>query len=82
MASVCGVHRYRHLMGRLQQLDEQMAIIEKEMTTLLPQKHQCVDRLTRAQAVRRVRKEIGQRVRQVLPWEEALSLQSNLGVRN
>ena len=76
------VHCYRHLMGRLQQLDEQMATIEKEMTTLLPQKHQCVDRLTRAQAVRRVRKEIGQRVRQALPWEEELSLQSNLGVRN
>ena len=76
------VHRYRHLMGRLRQLDEQMATIEKEMATLIPQKHQCVDRLARAQAVRRVRKEIGQRVRQALPWEEELSLQSNLGVRN
>ena len=69
------VHRYRHHMGRLRQLDEQMA-------TLIPQKHQCVDRLARAQAVRRVRKEIGQRVRRALPWEEELSLQSNLGVRN
>ena len=76
------VHRYRHLMGRLRQLDEQMATIEKEMATLLPQKHQCVDRLARAQAVRCVRKEIGQRVRQALPWEEELSLQSNLRVQN
>ena len=76
------VHRYRHLMGRLKQLDEQMATIEKEMATLIPQKHQCVDCLAKAQAVRRVRKEIGQRVRQALPWEEELSLQSNLGVRN
>ena len=46
------VHCYRHLMGRLAQLDEQMATIEKEMATLIPQKHQCVDRLARAQAVR------------------------------
>ena len=75
------IHRYRHLMGRLGQLDEQMATIEKEMATLIPQKHQCVDRLMKAQAVRRVRKEIGQRIRKALPWEEELSLQSNLGVR-
>ena len=75
------VLRYHHLMGRLVQLDEQMATIEKEMATLIPQKHQCVDLLTRAQAVRRVRKEIGQRIRTVLPWEEVLSLQSNLGVQ-
>ena len=75
------VLRYRHLMGRLEQLDEQMGIIKKEMATLILQKHQCVDRLTRAQAVRRVRKEIGQCIRMALPWEEALSLQSNLGVR-
>ena len=74
------VHCYRHLMGRLGQLDEQMATIEKEMTTLLPQKHQCVDCLMKAQAVRRVRKEIGQCIRRALPWEEELSLQSNLGV--
>ena len=52
------VHRYRHLMGRLGQLDEQMATIEKEMATLIPQKHQCVDRLMKAQAVCHVRKEI------------------------
>ena len=68
-------------MGWLRQLDEQMATIEKEMAMLIPQKHQCVDRLTRAQAVRRVRKEIGQHIRMALPWEEELSLQSNLGVR-
>ena len=72
------VHRYHHLMGRLRQLNEQMATIEKEMTTLLPQKHQCVDRLMKAQAVRRVRKEIGQCIRRALLWEEELSLQSNL----
>ena len=76
------VHRYRHLMGRLGQLDEQMATIKKEMATLIPQKHQCVDCLTRAQAVRRIRKEIGQCVRRASPWEEEISLQSNLRVRN
>ena len=76
------VHRYHHLMGRLGQLDDQMATIEKEMATLIPQKHHCVDRLTRAQAVRHVRKEIGQRIRRALSWEEELLLQSNLRVRN
>ena len=75
------VLRYRHLMGQLRQLNEQMATIKKEMATLILQKHQCVDRLTRAQAVRRVRKEIGQRIRTALPWKEELSLQSNLRVR-
>ena len=75
------VHHYRHLMGRLRQLDEQMATIEKEMAMLIPQKHQCVDRLMKAQAVCCVRKEIGQRVCRALPWEEELSLQMNLGVR-
>ena len=74
------VHRYCHLMGRLGQLDEQMATIEKEMAMLIPQKHQCVDRLMKVQAVRRVRKEIGQRICRALPGEEELSLQSNLGV--
>ena len=69
------VHCYRHLMGRLRQLDKQMA-------TLLPQKHQCVDRLMKAQAVCHVRKKIGQCIRRALPWEEELSLQSNLRVRN
>ena len=33
------VLQYRHLMGRLEQLDEQMTTIEKEMATLIPQKH-------------------------------------------
>ena len=45
------VHCYCHLMGRLGQLDEQMATIEKEMATLIPQKHQCIDHLMKAQAV-------------------------------
>ena len=76
------VHCYRHLMGWLGQLDKQMATIEKEMAMLIPQKHQYVDRLMKAQAVRRVRKEIGQRIRRALPWEEELSLRSNLRVRN
>ena len=75
------VHRYRHLMGRLGQLDEQMATIKKEMATLIPQKHQCVDHLMKAQAVHCIRKEIRQRIRRALPWEEELSLQSNLGVQ-
>ena len=75
------VHRYQHLMGQLGQLDEQMAIIKKEMATDIPQKHQCIDQLMKAQAVHCVRKEIGQCIRQTLPWEEELSLQSNLGVQ-
>ena len=75
------VHRYRHLAGRLAQIKEQMGLLEKEVGTLMPQRHACADRLLAAQAVRRIRTEVGQRVRQVLPWEEELSLQSNLGVR-
>ena len=78
---VAEVHRYRHLMGRLGQLNEQMATIEKEMATLIPQKHQCMNRLMKVQVVCCVRKEIRQRIRRALPWEEELSLQSNLGVR-
>ena len=75
------VHCYQHLMGCLGQLDEQMATIKKEMAMLIPQKHQCIDRLMKAQAVCHVRKEIGQCIRQALPWEEELSLQLNLGVQ-
>ena len=76
------VHRYRHLIGRLGQLDEQMKQIKQEMATLIPQKHQSVERLLKAQAVCRIHKQVGQRVRRVLPWEEEMSLQTqtNLGV--
>ena len=74
------VHCYRHLMGWLEQLNKQMATIEKEMVTLVPQKHQCVDCLMKVQVVCRVRKEIGQRIHRALPWEEELSLQLNLRV--
>ena len=52
------VHRYHHLVGRLGQLDEQMEQIKQEMTTLIPQKHQSVERLLKVQAVRRIRKQV------------------------
>lgn len=61
------VHRYQHLIGWLRQLDEQMATIEKKIATLIPQKHQCVDQLMKAQAVHCIRKEIRQHIRQALP---------------
>ena len=75
------VHRYRHLVGRLGQLDKQMEQIEQEMATLIPQKHQSVERLLRAQAVHRIRKPVGQRVRRISPWEEKLSLQTHTNLR-
>lgn len=56
------VHRYQHLIGWLRQLDEQMATIKKEIATLIPQKHQCVDQLMKAQAVHCIRKEIRQHI--------------------
>ena len=59
-----------------------MGLLEKELGTLMPQRHGCADRLLKAQAVRRIRKKVGQRVHRVLPWEEELSLQSNLGVQD
>ena len=75
------VHRYRHLVGRLGQLDKQMEQIEQEMATLIPQKHQSAERLLRAQAVCRIHKPVGQRVRRVSPWEEELSLQTQTNLR-
>ena len=56
-------------MGRLAQLDAQMATIKGEMSMLIPEKHECADRLMKAQAVRRIRKQVGQRIRKVSPWE-------------
>ena len=75
------VHQYRHLVGRLGQLNEQMEQIKWEMTTLIPQKHQSAERLLKAQAVRHIHKQVGQRVRRVLPWEEELSLQTQTNLR-
>ena len=76
------VHCYCHLVGRLAQIEEQMGLLVKELGTLMLQKHGSADRLLKAQAVCRLRKEVGQRVRRVLPWKEELSLQLNLGVQD
>ena len=56
------VHQYRCQMARLKQLNNQMEAIQAEMFTILPKKYQCVERLSQAQALPRVRKQIGQRV--------------------
>ena len=63
------VHCYQYLMGHLTQLDTQMATIEGEMLTLIPEKHECTDRLMKAQAVCCIRKQVRQCIRQVSPWE-------------
>ena len=63
------VHRYRYLMGHLAQLDAQMATIEGEMSTLIPEKHECADWLMKAQAVHCIRRQVGQQIRRVSPWE-------------
>ena len=54
------VHQYRCQMMRLKQLDEQMKAIEAEMFTIIPKKHQCIECLSRAQVLPRVRKQIRQ----------------------
>ena len=40
------VLRYRCQMTRLKQLNEQMEAFQAEMFTILPKKHQCVERLS------------------------------------
>ena len=56
------VHRYQCQMMRLKQLNDQMEAIQAEMFTILPKKHQCIERLSRAQVLPCVRKQIGQRI--------------------
>ena len=63
------VHRYRCQMSRLKQLNEQMEAIQAEMFTILPKKHQCIEHLSRAQALPHIRKQIGQRIREVTLYE-------------
>ena len=63
------VHCYRYLMGCLVQLDAQMVTIEGEMSMLIPEKHECMDRLMKAQAVRHIWKQVGQHIRKASPWE-------------
>ena len=54
------VHRYQCQMACLKQLNDQMEAIQAEMFTILPKKHQCVECLSRAQALPHIRKQIGQ----------------------
>ena len=48
------VHRYRCQMAHLKQLNDQMKAIQAEMFTIIPKKHQCVECLSRAQALPRI----------------------------
>ena len=61
------VHQYRCQMARLKQLNDQMEAIQAEMFTILPKKHQCVERLSWTQALPCVRKQIRPRMRDVTP---------------
>ena len=63
------VHQYRCQMACLKQLNNQMEAIQAEMFTILPKKYQCVEWLSQAQALPHVRKQIGQRIREVTPYE-------------
>ena len=63
------VHCYQCQMARLNQLNDQMEAIQAEMFTILPKKHQCVERLSRAQALPRIRKQIRQRIQEVTPYK-------------
>ena len=63
------VHWYWCQMTWLKQLDEQMKAIKAEMFTILPKKHQCVERLLRTQVLPCIRKQIGQRIQDVAPYK-------------
>ena len=63
------VHWYRCQMTHLKQLNDQMEAIQAEMFTILPKKHQCVEWLSRAQVLPHVRKQIGQCIQDVTPYE-------------
>ena len=63
------VHQYWCQMARLKQLNDQMKAIQAEMFTILPKKHQCVEHLSRAQALPCIRKQIGQRIQEVTLYE-------------
>ena len=63
------VHRYQCQMACLKQLNDQMEAIQAEMFTIIPKKHQCIECLSRAQALPRIRKQIGQRIREVAPYK-------------
>ena len=63
------VHHYRCQMARLKQLNDQMKAIQAEMFTILPKKHQCVEHLSRAQALPCIRKQIGQHIQEVTLYE-------------
>ena len=56
-------------MGCLAQLNAQMAIIEGEMLMLIPEKHDCADRLMKAQALHHIRKQVGQHIQRASPQE-------------
>ena len=63
------VHQYQCQMACLKQLNDQMEAIQAEMFTILPKKHQCVEHLSRAQVLPRVRKQIGQCIQDVTPYK-------------
>ena len=63
------IHRYQCQMMRLKQLNDQMEAIQAEMFTILSKKHQCIECLLWAQVLPHVRKQVGQRIRDVTPYE-------------
>ena len=63
------MHWYQCQMAHLKQLNDQMEAIQAEMFTILPKKHQCIECLSRAQALPRIRKQIGQHIREVTLYE-------------
>ena len=56
-------------MARLKQLNDQMEAIQAKMFTILPKKHQCVECLSQAQVLPCVRKQIGQHIWDMTPYE-------------
>ena len=63
------VHQYQCQMTHLKQLNDQMEAIQAEMFTIIPKKHQCVEYLSQAQVLPRIRKQIGQHIQDVAPYK-------------
>ena len=67
--SLCAkVHRFRHIKKRFAELDAQMKTLESEMWALQTRQHQCVNRLEKADVLRRIDEERGQDIRVVPSW--------------
>jgi hypothetical protein len=62
------VQRYRHYSQRIQELEDRIAKMEDEMYDYILGRHECVVRLGKADAVRRIRSRMPQDIRRTAPY--------------